>query len=266
MPLERLHKVLAHAGFGSRRKCEELIAEGTVQVDGKTVTEMGLKVDPDRQKIKCRDQYVRMPARVILIMNKPKGVVSTTSDTQGRRTVVDLLRGVRERVYPAGRLDADSQGMMILTNDGDLTEKLTHPRHGVPKTYHVVVRGEVPDAVLAKAKRGVWLAEGRTGPVRVRILKRNREATVLEVTLREGMNREVRRIFARFGFKVDRLKRIRIGALGLGPLPEGQFRRLTDEEVVRLLEAEPDSPVRRAARPRSGKEDAGSKEKGEEEE
>jgi 16S rRNA U516 pseudouridylate synthase RsuA-like enzyme len=170
MPLERLHKVLAHAGFGSRRKCEELIAQGAVQVDGRTVTEMGLKVDPEKQRIKCRDQYVRMPHRVVLVMNKPKGVVSTTSDDQGRRTVLDLLRGVRERVYPAGRLDADSQGMMILTNDGALTERLTHPRHRIPKTYHVVVRGEVPDEVLAKAKRGVWLSEGRTGHDRVKVL------------------------------------------------------------------------------------------------
>jgi len=249
MPLERLHKVLAHAGFGSRRRCEELIAAGAVQVDGKTVTEMGVKVDPGRQKIKCADRYVRMPAKVVYLLNKPRGVVSTTNDTEGRRTVVDCLRGVRDRVYPAGRLDAESQGMIVLTNDGDLTEKLTHPRYGIPKTYHVVIRGELPDAVVEKARHGVWLSEGKTSPARVHVAKRNREVTVLEVTLREGMNREVRRIFARYGFKVKHLKRVRIGSLGLGDLSEGQHRRLGPDDLKRLLDAgKPPPDANRAPR------------------
>lgn len=250
MPIERLHKVLAHAGFGSRRKCEELIAAGAVQVDGKVVTEMGVKVDAAKQKIKCDDQYVRMPAKVVYLLNKPRGVVATTKDDRGRRTVVDCLKGVRDRVYPAGRLDAESQGMIVLTNDGDLTEKLTHPRHGIPKMYHVVVVGELPNEIVEKARKGVWLSEGKTAPARVDVVKRTREVTVLEVTLREGMNREVRRIFARYGFKVKRLKRVRIGTLALGALPEGQFRRLGPDELAKLQQA---GELERAGRVPSGR-------------
>ncbi len=234
-PLERLHKVLAHAGFGSRRKCEQLIVAGAVQVDGRTVTELGVKVDPARQKIKCGDRYLKAAPPVAYILNKPRGVVTTTNDERGRKTVLDCMQGVRERLYPAGRLDADSQGLVVMTNDGALTEKLTHPRFRVPKTYHVIVRGLLPPDIVSKVQRGVWLSEGKTGPVRVRVVKRTREATVLEVTLHEGMNREVRRVFARWGFKVKRLKRVRIGGLALGGLSEGQFRRLAPEDLQRLL-------------------------------
>lgn len=249
MALERLHKVLAHAGFGSRRACEALIRTGAVLVDGKVVTEMGVKVDPAKQKIKCGDRYVRPAARVAYVLNKPRGVVSTTKDERGRRTILNCLHGVKERVYPAGRLDAESQGMIILTNDGELTEQLTHPRFRVPKTYHVILRGMLPPEIVQKVQKGVWLSEGKTGPVRVRVVKRHRDVTVLEVTLHEGMNREVRRIFARWGFKVKRLKRVRIGDLSLGSLPEGRFRRLTDEEVAKLLAATP----AREARSRGGR-------------
>ncbi|MBI2931220.1 MAG: rRNA pseudouridine synthase [Planctomycetes bacterium] len=238
MPLERLHKVLAHAGFGSRRACEQLIAAGTVQVDGKVVTQMGVKVDPERQKIRCGDRYVKTPPKVVYLLNKPRGVISTTRDERGRRTVLHLLRGVRERVYPAGRLDVESQGMIIMTNDGDLAAKLTHPRYRIPKTYHVILRGQLSPDVIEKARRGVWLSEGRTRPSRLNIVKRTREVTVLEVTLHEGMNREVRRVFARFGYKVRRLKRVRIGGLSLGNLPEGHFRELNPEDVRRLLLSE----------------------------
>ncbi len=244
-PLDRLHKVLAHAGFGSRRTCERLIAAGSVQVDGKTVTEMGVKVDPTRQKIKCEDRYVRMPVTVAYMLHKPMNVVSTTNDEQGRRTVVDLMRGVRVRLYPAGRLDADSHGLVIMTNDGDLCDRLTHPRFRVPKTYHVVIRGEVAAPILEKVRKGVWLSEGKTGPVSVHVAKRTREVTVLEVTIHEGMNREIRRIFARWGYKVKRLTRIRVGGLTLGPLPEGQFRKLTAEDLARVVQAD-EAPKGRA--------------------
>ncbi|MBI4564351.1 MAG: rRNA pseudouridine synthase [Planctomycetes bacterium] len=235
MPLERLHKVLAHAGFGSRRACEKLIAAGEVSVDGKVVTQMGVKVDAERQKIKCADRYVKMPSRVVLLLNKPKGIVTTARDNLGRRTVLDLLGGVRQRVYPAGRLDVDSQGMLILTNDGDLCNRLTHPRFSVPRTYHAVLRGRLDDKIIDKLGRGVWLSEGKTGPVHVRVKKQERELSVVEVVVREGMNREVRRVFARFGLKVKHLKRVRIGRLDLGSLPEGRFRPLDGKDVDLLL-------------------------------
>lgn len=243
-PLERLHKVLAQAGFGSRRKCEQLIAAGVVQVDGKVVSEMGVKVDPSRQKIKCGDRYVRLPEPETYMLNKPRGIVCTTRDPGGRRTVLDCMSGVGGRLYPAGRLDADSQGLVIMTSDGALCQRLTHARFRVPKTYHVIIRGALPPEIVARVQKGVWLSEGRTGSVRVHVDRRTREATVLEVTLHEGMNREVRRIFARWGYKVKRLKRVRIGNLSLGGLPEGSFRKLDPEEIHRLLRTEARPRVR----------------------
>jgi len=235
MPLDRLHKVLAHAGFGSRRSCEKRIAAGEVEVDGKVVTEMGVKVDPARQKIKCGGKYLRLPDPVYFLLNKPKGVVTTLSDNLGRRTVVDLLKGIKTRVYPAGRLDADSQGMLVLTNDGDLCNRLTHPSFRVARTYHVVVQGALDPKIVEKLSRGVWLAEGRTGPVEVHVKKADREVTVVEVVVREGMNREVRRVFAKFGLKVKHLKRVRIGRLELGTLGDGKYRTLTTRDLDLLL-------------------------------
>ncbi len=239
---ERLHKVLAAGGFGSRRRCEELIRVGEVQVDGETVTEVGLKVDPAHQKIKCAGRFLRSRPSTTVLLNKPRGVLCTARDEQGRKTVFDLLLHVRERLFCVGRLDAESQGLILLTNDGDLCQRLTHPRYRVPRTYHVIVKGAITPEHLARMRKGVWLAEGRTGPVLARIKHRERsrargETTVLEVTVHEGMNREVRRIFARHGLRVRRLKRIRVGPLSLGSLSEGQYRILRPEEVDRLRRA-----------------------------
>jgi pseudouridine synthase len=236
-PLERLHKVLARSGVASRRQCEQLIAGGQVTVDGKVVTEMGFKVDPARAKIVYAGQPVRPPRTVTLVLNKPRRVMTTTKDDRERPTVMGLLGDLRERVYPVGRLDWDSEGLLILTNDGELANLLTHPRYGVPRTYHVRVRGELTPEVLDKLGRGVWLAEGKTGPVKVLVKKRDREGAIVEVTVREGMNREVRRVFARFGLKVRRLKRLRIGPLNLGDLPSGRFRILEPREVEALRAA-----------------------------
>ncbi len=246
MAEERLQKVLAAAGFGSRRHCEQLIASGKVTVDGAVVTELGVKVDPRRHRVVCAGQPVRPQRPVTLLLNKPRRVVTTARDEHGRRTVLDLLHGVRERVFPVGRLDWESQGLLLLTNDGDLANLLTHPRYGVPRTYHLIVKGDLTGEVLSKIQGGVWLAEGKTGPIRVFVKKRAREGSVLEVTVREGMNREVRRIFARFGLRVKRLKRIRVGPLGLGALREGQYRYLLPAEVEAL---------RASARPEARRED-----------
>jgi 23S rRNA pseudouridine2605 synthase len=236
---ERLHKLLAAGGFGSRRQCEQLIRLGEVEVDGKIVTETGIKVDPAKQKVRCDGRYLKPQKPVTLLLNKPRGYLCTSRDEQGRRTVFALLHGVRERLYTVGRLDAESQGLLLLTNDGELCNLLTHPRYQVPRTYHVLVRGALTDEKVAKLGRGVWLSEGKSGPIQVRVKHRERdkvrgETTVLEVTVREGMNREVRRIFARLGMKVKRLKRIRFGPFSLGPIGEGRFRILPADEVERL--------------------------------
>jgi len=234
MVLERLHKVLAGAGVASRRACEQLIAAGQVTVDGRVVTEMGVKVDPAKQKIGFAGQVLRPPRLITLVLNKPRKTVTTTKDEKDRRTVMRYVEGLRERVYPVGRLDWDSEGLLLLTNDGDLAHLLTHPRYGVPRTYHAIVRGELAPEVIEKIQRGVWLSEGKTGPARIFIKKRLRERTVLEVTVREGMNREVRRIFAKFGLKVEHLKRIRVGPLSLGNLGPGQTRVLSAQEIEAL--------------------------------
>lgn len=231
---ERLHKILAHAGFGSRRKCEERILAGDVRIDGKVVTELGIQLDPSEHDVRCGGKPVKSEPRVVLLLNKPRGYVCTTSDERGRPTVLDLVRS-RFRLYPAGRLDADSQGMIILTNDGELCTRLTHPRHEVEKSYHAVVRGFVPGEVLDRIQRGIWLSEGRTARSKIRVIRRDRESTVVEITLREGRKREVRRLFARFGLKVRRLKRIRIGGLTLGGLREGEHRPLSTQEIGKLI-------------------------------
>jgi len=231
---ERLHKILAHAGLGARRKCEGLIRAGKVAVNGAVVREVGTKVDPKSDDIRCDGRKIRPEPRVVLLLNKPRGYVCTTSDERGRKTVLDLVR-THARLYPAGRLDAESQGMVILTNDGALCERITHPRHGVEKAYRAIVRGYVPDEIMERVRRGIWFSEGRASPARVRTVFRSREHTDLEVVLQEGKKREIRRIFARFGLKVRRLKRVRIGGVALGGLREGEHRALREDEVERLF-------------------------------
>jgi 23S rRNA pseudouridine2605 synthase len=234
MVLERLHKVLANAGVASRRACEQLIAGGQVTVNGKVVTELGTKVDPTKQKIVFAGQIIKPPRPVTLVLNKPRKVITSTKDERDRRTVRKYVEGIRERVYPVGRLDWESEGLLVMTNDGDLANLLTHPRYGVPRAYHAIVKGAVSPEVIEKIHRGVWLSEGKTGPAKIFVKKRLRDLTVLEITVREGMNREVRRIFAKFGLKVKRLKRIRVGPLTLGTLGPGQIRILTPQEVEAL--------------------------------
>ncbi len=234
MTAERLHKVLANSGVASRRACELLISAGQVTVDGKIITEMGYKVDPAKNKIMFGGQRIKPPRPITLILNKPKKTVTTTKDEAGRRTVMQYVAHIPERVYPVGRLDWESEGLLVMTNDGDLANLLTHPRYGVARTYHVVVKGVLKPEVLEKMQKGVWLAEGKTGPIKILIKKRDRESAVVEVTVHEGMNREVRRVFARFGLKVKALKRLQVGPLMLGHLGTGMIRVLSPQEVESL--------------------------------
>ncbi len=234
MATQRIQKVLAGAGFGARRACEGLVVDGHVSVNGKIVRTLPVMVDPAKDHITVKGRPVHGEKTVYYLLNKPRRVYCTHSDPDGRKRAVDLLVGVRERVFPVGRLDADTTGLLIMTNDGALAQKLTHPRFGIPKTYRAEVDGSPSTAVLEKLRTGTWLAEGKTGPARITVIHKQREKAVLEITLREGRNREIRRMLARAGHKVRRLTRIRVGKLSIRKLPLGGFRPLTRSEVAYL--------------------------------
>ncbi|HPZ43009.1 MAG TPA: pseudouridine synthase [Bacillota bacterium] len=233
--MERLQKVMARAGIASRRRCEEMIASGIVKVNGKVVTELGTKVDPYRDKIVVDGTpLIPSPRKIYILMYKPRGYITTLSDEKGRKKVTDLLRDVPERVYPVGRLDYDSEGLLLLTNDGDLTYALTHPRHQVPKTYLARVKGVPEPAKLEQMAKGLVLEDGPTAPARVRMLESREGNALLEITIHEGRNRQVRRMCDHIGHPVLRLKRTRFGNLTIGNMRPGQYRHLTREEVKRL--------------------------------
>jgi 23S rRNA pseudouridine2605 synthase len=229
-----LQKVLAAAGIGSRRQCEELIRTGRIEVDGRVTAELGVRVDPFQQEIRVDGQAIPRPSRVYYAVNKPAGVVTTNNDPSGRPRVVDLIPGDRNRLFPVGRLDLYSEGLILVTNDGELANRLTHPRFGITKTYRVEVAGDPGEEVLGKLRRGVHLAEGVAKVDRLVIKHRRGKSTVLEMDLSEGKNREIRRVLARVGHKVLRLLRIAVGPVRLGRLAPGEHRRLTREEVDAL--------------------------------
>lgn len=233
---ERLQKVLASAGFGSRRECEELILQGRVEVDGQVADKLGTRVDPAVQQLRVDGTPVRISRRVYFAVNKPPGVVTTNRDPSGRPRVVDLVR-TEERVFAVGRLDRSSEGLILVTNDGELANELTHPRYGVTKVYRVRVAGQPSVEVLQRLRRGIHLAEGVAKVAAITVRKRYQQSTELEVTLDEGRNREIRRILARVGHKVLGLKRIAFGPIKLANLPSGASRRLTGEEVRQLERA-----------------------------
>ncbi len=229
----RLHKVLAEAGIGSRRKCEEIIQAGRVEVDGHFVTELGVLVDPAKQDIRVDGQRVRPRRKQYFILNKPPGVLSTNFDQAGRTRVIDLVPQ-DERLFTIGRLDRASEGLIIVTNDGQLANQLAHPRFGVAKTYHVEVAGIPTLDEMKTIQSGVYFAEGFVKAESARLKRRNKQSAVLEIVLREGKNREIRRMLAKVGHKVLRLRRVAIGPLKLGELPAGAFRELTPAELKAL--------------------------------
>jgi 23S rRNA pseudouridine2605 synthase len=231
--LLRINKVLAAAGLGSRRDVEELVLQGRVEVDGQTVTDLGTRIDPAVSKIKVDGSLLKKSRHVYYALNKPKGVLSTNQDPSGRMRVVDFVPD-RQRVFSVGRLDQHSEGLILLTNDGDLAQRLAHPRYKVQKTYFVVVAGALAHEELAKLRRGVYLAEGIARIDGARIRKVRKSFTELEIVLSEGKNREIRRILARAGHKVVLLRRIAIGPLRLAELPVGAARELTQQEVKSL--------------------------------
>lgn len=254
---ERLQKILAAAGIASRRQCEEYILEGRVTVDGKVVTELGTRFDLNKNDITFDGQAIHREPYFYWWIYKPPGVLSTARDTHGRPTVLDLLPRTKGRLYPVGRLDEESTGLMLLTNDGPLANRLTHPRYGVSKTYEVVVAGRVSGDVMTKLREGIWLAEGKARVSHIERLSVRGESTLLRIVLREGHNREIRRMFARFDHKVMKLQRVAIGPIKLRKLRLGTARRATQEEVE-MLRRLAESPVRaRAKKPEQASNPAG---------
>ena len=237
MAEERLQKILAHAGVASRRQAEQIIQEGRVTVNGTVVTELGSKADLDRDHIKVDGKLIRAPNRLVyLALNKPDNTVTTVSDPERRTTVMDLLRGVKERVYPVGRLDYHSEGLLILTNDGDLANALTSAATHVAKTYIVKVNGTLTADQEQAFRTGVPISGKRTEPAGLKLVHAARNPWY-EVRLFEGRNQQIRIMFKHLGFLVEKLKRVRIGPLELGPLKPGEFRHLTELEVRKLRRA-----------------------------
>ena len=239
---DRLQKVLARAGIGSRRACEQLIAEGRVTVDGEVAT-LGRRVDITTAVVEVDRVPVPVaPDLIAYVLNKPAGVVTTMSDPQGRATVANLVPA-QPRVFPVGRLDYDSEGLLVVTNDGELTQLLTHPRHGVAKTYLASVEGVPSAAALRALREGVELDDGRTAPARVAIVARDAAGAAIELVIHEGRNRQVRRMCDAIGHPVIRLVRTRIGPLHDERLAPGEWRRLQPAEVRALYAAALDRPV-----------------------
>ncbi|HEU5407309.1 MAG TPA: pseudouridine synthase [Nitrospira sp.] len=233
----RLQKLIAGTGLSSRRKAEILIASGRVSVNGKVVTELGTKVDPTRDHVKVDGKHLTSAQPfVYLILNKPKNVRSTLDDPGGRTTVKDFLRGVYVRVFPVGRLDFDSEGLMLLTNNGELAQALLHPRYHVPKTYLIKVKGVLKDEEIVRLERGVRLDDGMTSPAHVKKVRKVEANSWLEITIREGRKHQVKRMLDAVGHPVLKLLRVRMGPLSLGSLEPGEFRFLTDREANALRE------------------------------
>jgi pseudouridine synthase len=242
MPEERLQKILSRAGIASRRKAEQLIVDGRVVVNGAIVSELGSKADLDRDHIRVDGKLLRAPHRMVyLALYKPNGVVTTVSDPEGRPTVMDLLRNVKERVYPVGRLDYASEGLLLLTNDGEFANRVTAASTHVPKTYVVKANGILTGEQEEKFRAGVPLHGKKTAPAGLRLIRRGANPWY-EVRLIEGRHHQIREMFRHFGRLVEKLRRVKIGFLELGPLKPGQFRPLTPAEVTRfrkLLKLEP---------------------------
>jgi 23S rRNA pseudouridine2605 synthase len=258
----RLQKALSQAGVASRRAAEKLIAEGRVSVNGVTVLEMGTKADLAADDIRVDGRRLKGPERHrYILLNKPAGYVSTRSDPQRRPTVIDLLRGVREYVYPVGRLDYDTEGLLILTNDGDLAARLTHPRHGVERTYEARVAGVPDERDLERLRTGIPLEGRRTLPAEADLVTHGRSGpakagrhdrdSVLRLTIREGRKRQVRRMCEALGHPVRELRRVRIGPISDRRLKPGEWRELTQQEIVALRRASRRPPAGASPRPAS---------------
>lgn len=231
----RLQKYIAKSGLTSRRKAEDLILQGRVKVNGQVVNEMGITVDSEEDVVMVDDKIINLEDRKIYIMlNKPEGYVTTLSDRHSEKIVLDLIKGVKERIFPVGRLDKDTTGLLLMTNDGDLAYKLTHPSHIVWKEYIALVRGIPSNREIQRLKNGVIIDGRKTSPARVELIKTNNNSAVLKIIIHEGRNRQVRKMCEYVGHPVIKLKRVAIGDIKLGDLQIGSWRYLTDKEVEYL--------------------------------
>lgn len=236
--LERLQKIISQAGIASRRKAEELILQGRVEVNGKVVRTLGAKADPEKDHIKLNGRLIQPGQyKVYLMLNKPKGYVTTLKDPQGRPTVIELLRGVHQRVYPIGRLDFDAEGLLLFTNDGELAEHLMHPRYETPRTYLVKVKGVLEDQEIQRLEAGVSLMDGMTAPCRIKKVRKTAENSWIELSIHEGRKRQIKRMLEHVGHPVLKLKRIRFAGLELLGLEVGEYRYLTGKEIQQLKKA-----------------------------
>lgn len=233
--MERLQKILAQAGIASRRKCEELILEGRVAVDGMIITELGFKVDPAAATITFDGAPISHENKVYILLNKPTGYVTTLSDPQGRAIVTDLLPGIKERVFPVGRLDFDTEGALILTNDGRLSQFIQHPSYEVNKTYVATVRGRPSRDKINRLEQGIIIDGQKTWPARVRIIKQKKTESILEVIIHEGKKRQVRKMLGAVGHPVKSLKRTAYGNLKIGKLEPGSYRLLSKNDLKKVF-------------------------------
>jgi len=233
MAEQRLQKVLAAAGVDSRRKCEELILSGVVRVNRKVVDRLPAFVDPEKDVITVNSKKIHAAQKVYFLLNKPRGVICSNRDPEGRKKAIDIV-SARERIFCVGRLDIDTTGIIILTNDSELANRLTHPGYGLAKTYVVRVKGEIHGEAVEKLKRGIWLAEGKTARSSVKILKRSHKESLVEIAIWQGLNRQIRRMLAKVGHKVVSLKRTHIGKLNIRGLGVGKYRRLSSSEIAYL--------------------------------
>ncbi|MFH1791416.1 MAG: pseudouridine synthase [Candidatus Omnitrophota bacterium] len=234
---KRLQVILSHAGVASRRKAAEIIADGRISVDNVVVREKGLQVDPGQSKIRMDGRPLSEEEKIFYVLNKPKGVITTASDERGRRTVLDFIPLKSHRIYPVGRLDKDTEGALILTNDGSAAHRLTHPRFGVAKIYAVEVKGAIGDGDIKRLEKGVYLDGKKTQPCVIKVVGQTPGRMTLRIELHEGRKRQIRRMIEKVGGRVTRLIRIWYAGIGLGSLGRGQYRRLTKKEIRLLKES-----------------------------
>lgn len=232
----RLQKFLSQCGIASRRKAEEMIKAGRITINGKVVTSMGIKIVPGKESVSCDGRKISLPEEnIYILLNKPKGYVTTLSDPQGRPVVTSLVNDIKERVFPVGRLDLDTEGALILTNDGSLAQKIQHPRHETNKTYEALVQGHPGQSKISQLEKGVIIEDKKTAPAKITVLKHLQRQTLVKITIHEGRKRQVKKMFEFIGNPVISLKRIAYGKLFLGKLPVGKHKILNSKDLKKIF-------------------------------
>jgi len=230
---QRLQKFLASAGVDSRRNCEEIILDGDVRVNRRVVDTLPAFVDPEVDLVTVNGRRVKLAEKVYFLLNKPKGVICTSSDPQGRKKAIDLI-DTPERIFCVGRLDIDTTGLLILTNDSELANRLTHPRYELPKTYEVMLKERISGEAIEKLKKGTWFSEGKTGRSAVKVIRRTQKDSTIEITIRQGLNRQIRRMLAKVDCRVKSLRRTKVGNITLKGIPVGAYKELTKSQIAYL--------------------------------